>query len=194
MPGRERDEELSRSISEAVRNTLNTMKEERTMQATTSGGQTLLGDDIGAIVNIVTPVVAAVLQSRAQQQPYGNQFSPIGFAQQGPQQGWLGGQQWWGQGAFGQRGLHEEVALIVGAVLPAVLPALQSRAQQMQQPFFQQQLPYFQQQPYFQPFQSQAGWGVHPGEIAQIVTPIVTSLLQSRSYQGHFGQTMPRAA
>ena len=52
----------------------------------------------------------------------------------------------------------------------------------------------------------QAPYGLWPGgfgqrgqleEIAQIVstvTPIVASLLQARSYQGHFGQFMPRAA
>jgi hypothetical protein len=31
-------------------------------------------------------------------------------------------------------------------------------------------------------------------QIASVVTPIVVALLQSRSYQGHFGQYQPRAA
>lgn len=41
------------------------------------------------------------------------------------------------------------------------------------------------------------GLGVQPYEVAQIVstiTPLVASLVQSRSYQGHFGQFLPRAA
>ncbi len=46
-------------------------------------------------------------------------------------------------------------------------------------------------------FHGQQGAGLQPYEIAQIVsavTPLVASLLQSRSYQGHFGQFLPRAA
>jgi hypothetical protein len=38
---------------------------------------------------------------------------------------------------------------------------------------------------------------LQPHEIAQIVsavTPLVVSFIQSRSYQGHFGQFLPRAA
>lgn len=180
-PGREGDEELTRSIAEAVRNTLT---KEGSMHATLQGGQTLLGDDIGSIVNTVTPIVASVLQSR-QYQPYAG--------------GWSGAQGW--PATFNQRGPLDEIGQIVGAVIPAVLPVLQHRAMQLQFPFFQ---PPFQSsfqpfgQPYLQPFQwSQPfsmGGGLHPYEIAQIVTPIVTSLMQSRAYQGHFGQSMPRAA
>ena len=150
------------------------------MHATLQGGQTFLGDDIGSIVNTVTPIVASVLQNR-QYRPYmgAGQLSPYGL-QSGL--GWSGAQGW--PGSFGQRGLFDEIAQIVGAVIPAVLPVLQTRAMQLQFPFFQQ--------PYLQPFQ----WSqpFHPYEIAQIVTPIVTSLVQSRAYQGHFGQSMPRAA
>ena len=49
----------------------------------------------------------------------------------------------------------------------------------------------------FAAFQGGIGLGVQPYELAQIVsmiTPLVASLLQSRSYQGHFGQFLPRAA
>lgn len=186
-PGREGDEELTRSIAEAVRNTLITIKE-GPMYGTIPGGQTLFGDDIGTIVNTVTPVVASMLQGRAHQ-PYGGApFSPGAG-------GWGG----W-QGGLGQRALLEEAAHIACAVIPAVLPALQARSHFQQQPY----LPPFQQQPFlapfpqafpqsqFQPFQQMGG--LPPYELAQIVTPIVSSLLQSRSYQGHFGQWLPRAA
>ena len=187
-PGREGDEELTRSIAEAVRNTLITSKEGRSMHATIPGGQTLLGDDIGTIVNTVTPIVASVLQSRVHQPYAGATFSPLGLGPLGSQ-GWPGTQGWW-QGGLGQRGLLDEIGQVVGAVIPAVLPVLQSR-----QFSFQPFQPYFQPfQWYSQPFHSPMGPGLQPYEIAQIVTPIVASLVQSRAYQGHFGQTMPRAA
>ena len=50
----------------------------------------------------------------------------------------------------------------------------------------------YQQQPYLSGYQ-----GLQPHDVAQIVntvTPIVASLIQSRGYQGHFGQFLPRAA
>ena len=49
----------------------------------------------------------------------------------------------------------------------------------------------------FQSPYGQGGANLQPYEVAQIVsavTPLVVSLLQSRSYQGHFGRFLPRAA
>jgi len=138
-------------IAEAVRSTLINIKEGRSMQATIPGAQTFFGEDIGTIVNTVTPIVASMLQGRAYQQPYVGGFSPFGQGVQGGQ-GWPGAQGWW-QGSF--------------------------------------------QSPYAQGFHGQSGANLQPYEIAQIVsavTPLVVSLLQSRSYQGHFGQFLPRAA
>lgn len=176
-PGREGDDDLSRSIAEAVRTALINIQEGRSMHATLPGGQTFLGEDIGTIVNTVTPIVASVLHSRASQ-PYGTgyplyagAYSPMGFGAPGFQ-GWQGPQAWW-SGGFGPRGQFEDVAQIVGAVVPAVLATLQGRA--------------------FPPYMP----GLQPYDVAQIVstvTPIVTSLIQSRGYQGHFGQFLPRAA
>jgi hypothetical protein len=131
-------------IAEAVRSTLINIKEGRSMQATIPGAQTFFGEDIGTIVNTVTPIVASMLQGRAYQQPYGGGFSPFG-------QGMHGAQGWW-QGS-GFQGFHG--------------------------------------------YPGQQGANLQPYEIAQIVsavTPLVVSLLQSRSYQGHFGQFLPRAA
>jgi hypothetical protein len=197
-PGSEGEDELTRSIAEAVRSTLINIKEGRSMQATLPGGQTFLGEDFGTIVNTVTPIVASLLQGRAYQPHAGaGAFSPFGFGIPGSS-GWMGSQGWWG-GGFGQRGLHEEVGQIVGAVVPAILASFQSRA-------YQPYLPGFQPQPFqggyssFQGghgFQGPMGPTLQPYEIAQIVStvaPIVTSLIQSRSYQGHLGQFMPRAA
>jgi len=48
-----------------VRSTLINIKEGRSMQATLPGGQTFLGEDVGTIVNTVTPIVVSLLQSRA---------------------------------------------------------------------------------------------------------------------------------
>ena len=196
-PGAEADA----SVAEAVRAALFNMQEGRSMHATMPGTQTQYGDELGTIVNTVTPIVASVLQSRAWQ-PYGGyqQYGGHGslpFATGGPGlQGWqgqqggfggfqggFGGQQGW-HGAFGQRGQFDEIAQLVSAVVPAVLTSLQGRG--YQQPF----APGFQ-------FQSPMGGGLPPQELAQIVstvTPIVTSLIQARSYQGQFGQFMPRAA
>ena len=140
-------------IAEAVRSTLINIKEGRSMQATIPGAQTFFGEDIGTIVNTVTPIVASMLQGRAyQQQPYGGGFSPFGQGVQGGQ-GWPGAQGWWQGAGF--------------------------------------------QSPYAQGVHGQSGANLQPYEIAQIVsavTPLVVSLLQSRNYQGHFGQFLPRAA
>ena len=168
-PGREAEDDLSRSIAEAVRTALTNIQEGRSMHAT------LPGEDLGTIVNTVTPIVASVLHSRGLQQPYGG-FQP-----------WQSPYQW--QGGFGQQhGQFEQIAQLVSAVLPPVLMSLQHRFQQ----------PYQFQPPYQQGFQSPfGGGGLPPYELAHIVqtvTPIVASLIQSRSYQGHFGQFMPRAA
>lgn len=171
-PGREREGDVTRSVAEAVRNTLT---KEGPMHATMSGGQTLLGDDIGTIVNTVTPIVASVLQGRA--------HPP-----------WAGGSPW--SGGYGARGLHEEVGQIVSAVIPAVLPMLQGRFQPWSQ--FHGPLPYGQ--PFLPQFAMGGGFtpaGLGPQDLAQIVgtvTPIVTSLLQGRGYPGYFGQSAPRAA
>lgn len=138
-PGAEGEGDLTRSIAEAVRSTLINIKEGRSMQATFPGAQTYFGEDIGAIVNTVTPIVASMLQGRTHQQPFGGGFSPFGQSQQTP---WPGAQSGWHQ--------------------PGPM-----------------------------------GANLQPYEIAQIVsavTPLVVSLIQSRSYQGHFGQFMPRAA
>ena len=99
------------------------------------------------------------------------------------QQGWQGQHGWW-QGGFGQpHGQQfQEIAQIVSAIVPAVVMNLQ-------QSRFHQPYP---QQPFGFSYQNQP-----PLDVAQIVntvTPIVASLLQSRGYQGHFGQFMPRAA
>ena len=133
-------------IAEAVRSTLINIKEGRSMQATIPGAQTFFGEDIGTIVNTVTPIVASMLQGRAYQQPYGGGFPPFAQGVHGAQ-GWPGapgqGQGWWQGGSF------------------------------------------------------QGGANLQPYEIAQIVsavTPLVVQLLQSRGYQGHFGQFLPRAA
>ena len=200
-PGSEGEDELTRSIAEAVRSTLINIKEGRSMQATLPGGQTFLGEDVGTIVNTVTPIVVSLLQSRAYQpQPGAGGFSPFGSGTPG----WMGSQGSWG-GGFGQRGLHDEIGQIVGAVVPAVLASLQSRAYQPYLPGFQPQsfqggYGSFQGGQGFQGgYGGQAPWGptLQPYEIAQIVSavaPIVASLIQSRSYQGHLGQFMPRAA
>jgi len=218
-PGREADDDLTRSIAEAVRNTLSNIKEGRSMQATYPG-QALFGEDIGTIVNTMTPIVASVLQGRGYQ-PYASSgaFAPMGFGPQGSPawggQGWQGqGAYGWSGGGFGQKSLHDEIGQIVGAVVPAVLWSLQSRG--YQQPHLQgAQFPPFQggqfqpgaqfQGGQFQPwahfqsgaqFPSPLGAPLAPYEIAQIVTavaPVVASCLQSRAYQGHFGQFMPRA-
>ena len=132
-------------IAEAVRSTLINIKEGRSMQATIPGAQTFFGEDIGTIVNTVTPIVASMLQGRAYQQPYGGGFSPFAGGMPGAQ-AWPGAQGFW---------------------------------------------------PGFQGFHGQGGANLQPYEIAQIVsavTPLVVSLLQSRNYQGHFGQFLPRAA
>jgi hypothetical protein len=232
MPGRGSEDELTRSVAEAVRNTLISMKEGRTMHATMNA-PTAFGEEYGTIVNTVAPIVASLLQSR---QPYG------GFPQGQGGLGWMGSQGWPGgfpqQGWGGGAGL-QEIGPIVAAVLPALLASQHSRSYQQQpyqqQPYQQQlhqQQPYlpglqpqpfmsqqpFAQQPFFsqqpvpqqpflqQPFGQQAfgqqGLSMFPGgaqpyDIAQIVstiTPIVASLIQSRSYQGHFSQFLPRAA
>jgi hypothetical protein len=151
-PGREPDDDLVRSIAEAVRTTLMNIQEGRSMQGTMPGAQTFFAE------------------------PY----APHGWWQGGfgqPQQG------------FGQPQQVQEIAQIVSAVVPAVVACLQqNRVQQPQLGFGQQQSPFG------------GGWGYQglpPYEIAQIaqtVTPIVASLLQSRGYQGHFGQFLPRAA
>jgi hypothetical protein len=125
------------------------------MQATIPGAQTFFGEDIGTIVNTVTPIVASMLQGRGG-------FSPFGQGVPGGQ-GWPGaqGQGWW-QGGFG---------------------GFQS--------------PYAQGPQSFHGYPGQQGANLQPYEIAQIVsavTPLVVSLLQSRNYQGHFGQFLPRAA
>jgi hypothetical protein len=147
-------------IAEAVRSTLINIKEGRSMQATFPGAQTFFGEDIGTIVNTVTPIVASMLQGRTFQQPYGFGGSPFAQGMHGGQglhgaQGWPGAQGGWpgGFGGFGS--------------------------------------------PHGQPFPGQSGANLQPYEIAQIVnavTPLVVSLLQSRGYQGHFGQFLPRAA
>ena len=190
-PGGEGDDEFTRSIAEAVRTTLINIKEGR-MQATFPGSHTFLGEDIGTIVNTMTPIVASVLQGRGYQ-PYtgGGAFAPVGFGFQGSP-GWAS-QGWQGQGGY--RG-HDEINQIVAAVAPAVLWNLQNRAQQ--------QPPYFQQQPFFPgaqfqggQFPSPLGAPLAPYEIAQIVSavaPVLASCIQSRAYQGHFGQFLPRAA
>jgi len=202
-PGSEGEDDLTRSIAEAVRSTLINIKEGRSMQATIPGTQTFLGEDIGTIVNTVTPIVASLLQGRAHQ-PYAGAgaFSPLGQGLPGTP-GWQGAQGW-GSGGFGQRSFLEEIGQVVGAVVPTVLATLQSRAYQPYLPGFQP--PYFQgfhgqgfhgQGFHGQGFPGQAGANLQPHEIAQIVsavTPVVASLIQSRSYQGHFGQFMPRAA
>jgi len=168
-PGSEGEDDLSRSIAEAVRSTLINIKEGRSMHATIPGGQTFMGE---------------------------GGFSPFGFGTPG----WSGQQGMWG-GGFGQqqRGLHEEISQIVSAVVPAVLASLQNRS-------YQPYLPGFQPPPFqggFGGFQGGHGFSggmagsLPPWELAQIVsavTPIVASLVQSRSYQGHLGQFMPRAA
>ena len=181
-PGREGEDDFTRSIAEAVRSTLINIKEGRSMHATIPGAQSFLGDDIGTMVNTITPIVASVLQGRAYQ-PYAGAGAFSLQAQGMPGfPGWQGAPGW-GPGGFGQRGLPEEVAQIVGAVVPAVLASFQTRA-------YQPYLPGFQPQPF-------QGVSLQPHEIAQIVSavaPLVTSLIQTRSYQGHFGQFMPRAA
>ena len=253
-PGSGSEDEWTRSIAEAVRSTLITMKEGREMQATMPGSQIGFGEDIGTVVNTVTPIVASILQARAyqqqpygqqgygqQQQPYGQQGygqpfgqqaygggmgygAPLGFGAQGSQgwpgsqgpqgwpgaQGWQAAQGWPGSGGFGQHGMLDEVGPIVAAVVPAILAGLQSRPYQPFLPGFQpqqnfqgfqpQQQPvqgFHPQQQHFQGFQQGQGAGLNPYEIAQLVstvTPIVASLVQSRSYQGHFSQFLPRAA
>jgi hypothetical protein len=182
-PGREGDDDLSRSIAEAVRTALTTMQEGHTMQ-------TLHGDEIGTIVNTVTPIVASVLQGRGQ--PWAGGYGQ-GFGQ-GFQQ-WQSPYQW--QGGFGQQhGQLEQIAQLVGAILPPVLMNLQQ--QRFHQPYQQQPFLGLQSPLGFQqPFGLQPPFGLPPYELAQLVqtvTPIVASLIQSRSYQGHFGQFMPRAA
>lgn len=203
-PGMEGEEDLGRSIAEAVRSTLITMKEGKSMQGTMPGTQMYAGEDIGAIVNTLTPIVAAALQAR--HQPYwGGGFSPMGFGGQGAQGG-VGGPSWW-LGNVGQRGF-EDIGQIIAAVVPAVLTSLQGRSHQPYlpglQPFqgFQGQQGFqwphgFQAPQGLQGSYGQMGGGVQPnevGQIASVVTPIVLALLQSRSYQGHFGQYQPRAA
>ena len=156
-PGREQDDDLTRSIAEAVRTALTNFQEGRSMQATMPGQQTFFTEPYGA-----------------------GAYSPLGFGAPGFQpgfQGWPGQHAWW-QGGFGQRAQFEEIAQLVGAIVPAVLANLQSRS--------------YQQQPYLSGYQ-----GLQPQDVAQIVntvTPIVASLIQSRGYQGHFGQFLPRAA
>jgi Caspase domain len=196
MPGKGGEEELNRAVAEAVRNTLISMKEGRMMHATMPGTSTGFGEDIGTIVNSVTPIVASILQTRAYQQPFAGAFSSMAPGAPG-WSGWPGSQGWGGfgqsgwSGGFGQRGGLEEIAPIVAAVVPAILAGLQNRP-------YQQYLPGLQPSPQFQTFQpGLSGGGYHPYEVAQLVNtvmPIVASLVQSRSYQGHFGQYLPRAA
>jgi hypothetical protein len=146
-PGREQDDDLVRSIAEAVRTALINIQEGRSMHATMPGAQTFFSEPYGA-------------------------YPPMGFGAPGFQ-GWQGQHGWW-PGGFGQRAPYEEVAQIVGAIVPAILASWQSR--------------------FYQPY---LGGSLQPQDVVQIVstvTPIVTSLLQSRGYQGHFGQFMPRAA
>ena len=183
--------EAEASVAEAVRAALFNIQEGRSMHATMPGTQTQYGEELGTILNTVTPIVASVLQARAWQ-PYGGyqQYGagsslPQGFGTPGIQ-GWQGQPGGFGGwfGAFGQRGQFDEIAQIVSAVVPAVLMGLQTR--QQQQPF----APGFQ-------FHPPLGGGLQPYDVAQIVntvTPIVTSLIQGRGYQGQFGQFMPRAA
>jgi caspase domain-containing protein len=177
-PGHGSEEELTRSVAEAVRRTIISMKEGRTMQAPTPGTQ--MGFEY---------------------QPYGG-FAPMGFGAQGwpaapGWPSWPGAQGW--PGGFGQRAILDEIAPIVAAAMPVVLANLQSRQYQPYLPGFLPQAQYFQG---FQRGLGGPGFGglggyLQPHEIAQIVsavTPIVASLVQSRSYQGHFGQYLPRAA
>src|SRR5215472_13719861 len=116
------------------------------------GSQTFAGEDIGTIVNTVTPIVASVLQSRAWQQPsaafgspmmpglgwQGTQSWPSGFGQGIYGQGALGqggfgqagfgqagvGHAGFGQAGFGQRGFAEEIGQVVATVIPAVVAGL----------------------------------------------------------------------
>jgi hypothetical protein len=185
-PGSEGEDDLRRSIAEAVRSTLINIKEGRSMQATIPGGQTFMGEGT---------------------------FSPFGFGTPG-WSGQQGMQGMWGGGYGQQHGLHEQVGQVVAAIVPAILASLQNRPHQPYLPGFQ---PSFQGggfgglQGGFGGFQGgfgglQGGQGftggmgggsLPPYEIAQIVsavTPIVASLIQSRSYQGHLGQFMQRAA
>jgi caspase domain-containing protein len=198
-------EEMHRSIAEAVRNTLEAMKEGRPMHMTMMPGQTTFGDDLGTIVNTVTPIVASVLQAR-QQQPYGGQPWPYG--------GYSG----WSQGPQGLQQMSlpfaqippYEVAQITSTVTPIVLALLQGRG--LQQPFGGQQ-PFGVQQPFggqqaFGGFGYPSGgfgggaWGsghgsLQPHEISHLVsviTPIVASIVQSRGLQMPMGQGLPRAA
>jgi caspase domain-containing protein len=168
-------------------------------QSPMSGG--LQQHEIAQLVGTITPIVASLLQSRAQQ-PFlpglASPFPGMGFGAHGtgatswsglPYAGWSGMQQQTPWGGFGQGGRGpEEIAHVVSATLATVLPLLQQRGSQGAWP----QMGFG-----FQPqFQHQMGPGIQPHEIAQIVstvTPIVTSLLQSR-YQAQVAQQMPRAA
>src|SRR5262245_36412502 len=90
-PGREGEDDFTRSIAEAVRSTLINIKEGRSMHATLPGSQPFLGEDIGTMVNTITPIVASVLQARALQ-PYAGGFAP--------QAGGLSGLGWQGSQGF----------------------------------------------------------------------------------------------
>ncbi len=185
---------------------------------TTSTGQNLLSEDIGAIVNTVTPIVASVLQSRSSQ-PYGGGFTQMPF------------------GFMPPIGQAHDIGQLASTITPLVLSLLQGR----HQPFAMGGQPFYGQSPWgygggfpgagsggFQQggqpwggFQGGIGgqpsggfqqggmgaqsWGgfygtglgVQPHEIAQIVSavvPVVVSLLQSRGYAAQPWQSMPRAA
>lgn len=210
-PGGEAEDPLTRSIAEAIRNAFDAAKEGRSMHATMAPGQMTYGDDIGTIVNTVTPIVASVLQARGYQ-PYA---PPAGWSQ--PAGGF--GQQQLGLGFPSPMGgglQPHEIAHIASTVTPLVLSLLQARSPYA--PFGQP--PFASGSPwslgsfgapvqsgwglpwggYGQPgfgFTPTAGMTLAPHEISQIVgvlTPVVTSILQTRSYQMHAGQGLPRAA
>jgi len=181
-PGAEQEEQISRSVAEAIRNSLGSLKEGQ-MQGTMSG-QTFMGEPYSPWMGFGAGHHFGAGQFGGQ---FGAGLHPLGHQFGSP---WAG-QQWglspyssFGLSQFGGGGYQQaqEIPAIVTSVVCSLLPLLQSRGYGA---FFGQGGQGFP--PYQQPW----GAGPQPYEIAQIVsavTPIVASIVQSR------GQMMPRAA
>jgi hypothetical protein len=133
-PGREHDDEVVRSIAEAVRVALTNIQEVRSMQPTMPGAQTFFSDpyagggygwqgthggfgqrapyeEISQIVGAIVPAVLANLQGRFQQpfQPWSHPQPPFGYSSQSPQLP------------------PYDLAQIVGMVTPIVTSLIQAR-------------------------------------------------------------------
>jgi len=219
-PGAEHEEQISRSVAEAIRNSLSSLKEGR-MQGTMSG-QTFMGEDIGAITNAVSPIVASLLQQQRGYQSYGQPYGGFGqnfqqfpfqnvpqnFPQNFPWTGFGGGQHFghhmgaqpfglpqWGQSGGHQWGLSPYSSFGLSQFGGGYGHQQAQELSAIVTSVVCNLLPVFQSRGYagfgLQGYQQPWGAGAQPHEIAQIVSA-VTPIVASIVQSR--GQMMPRAA